>query len=200
MFPVVKSPVHGHLYACHQRLPSYYTDSHITQTVIGHSGLHFPCSISLITFIPAANYTHYKNQSQTTIQCQVLFSVYCSPCDSDFTEPSLSRLSSLSCHIISCSLPGFSCLDPSLCISILCFPAYSGFSLFWITPVVTPCLDTVFSSSGLELVCWISHLPRPLDYICPRLTHPCLWITLRLASAISVCWCSTPACLGHVFQ
>ncbi len=33
-------------------------------------------------FPPAANYTHYKDQSQTTIQRRVLFSIYRSPSDS----------------------------------------------------------------------------------------------------------------------
>ncbi len=49
-----------------------YFGLHTTQTSTCHHGLQFPCSISLITFTPAANYTHYKNQSQTTIHRRVL--------------------------------------------------------------------------------------------------------------------------------
>ncbi len=63
----VTNPVHGLPSACHQRLPFHYIDFHITQTVACHSALHFPCSISLITFSPVANKTHYINQSHTTI-------------------------------------------------------------------------------------------------------------------------------------
>ncbi len=49
--------------ARHLRSASDYIDSHTTQTSTCHHGLHFPCSISLITFTPAANYTHYRMMS-----------------------------------------------------------------------------------------------------------------------------------------
>ncbi len=45
----VTNPVHGLPSACHQRSPSHYIDSHITQTVACHSGLHLAYSISLIS-------------------------------------------------------------------------------------------------------------------------------------------------------
>uniref|UniRef100_A0A671MY83 C-type lectin domain-containing protein n=1 Tax=Sinocyclocheilus anshuiensis TaxID=1608454 RepID=A0A671MY83_9TELE len=45
----VTNPVRGLLADCHQRSLSHYTDSHATQTVTHHPGLHFPSSIALIT-------------------------------------------------------------------------------------------------------------------------------------------------------
>ncbi len=70
------NPVCGLPSARHQRLPYDYIDSHTTQTVTCHPGLHFPCSIALIAVSPAGNYTHFKYEALTTVQCRVLFSIY----------------------------------------------------------------------------------------------------------------------------
>ncbi len=59
----VTHPVSGLPSARHLRSASDYIDSHTTQTSTCHHGLHFPCSISLITFTPAANYRHYRMMS-----------------------------------------------------------------------------------------------------------------------------------------
>ncbi len=44
----VTNPVHGLPSNCHQRSLFHYINSHTTQTVTHHPGLHFPCSIALI--------------------------------------------------------------------------------------------------------------------------------------------------------
>ncbi len=43
-------------------------DSHTTQTVSRYFGVHFPCSISLITRSPVANYTHYITLTQILLK------------------------------------------------------------------------------------------------------------------------------------
>ncbi len=67
------NPGCGLLSARHQRSPSDYIDSHTTQTVTPHPGLHFPCSIALIAVSPEGNHTHFKYKALTTIQGRVLF-------------------------------------------------------------------------------------------------------------------------------
>ncbi len=180
MFPVVKNPVHGHLYACHQRLPSYYTDSHITQTVIGHSGLHFPCSISLITHTIKIS----LKQTFNAKYCLVFIALLVIATLLNQVCPDLAPYRVISCLVL-CLI---SCVKTLACVSRFCVSlptldlACSGLPLsshpVWIQFAPRP---------DKSLFCWISYLPRPLVYVCPRRTQPCLWITLRLASAISVC-------------
>ncbi len=57
---------------------------HVTPDYISHVPFHW------LRFSPSANYTHYKNQSQTTIQHMVsIVCIYFSPSDSIFMEPVL---------------------------------------------------------------------------------------------------------------
>ncbi len=141
-----------------------------------HHGLHFPCSISLITFTPAANYTYYKNQSQTTVQCRVLSAFI-----------SLLAIATLRSHSV---FPEFSssqsCFFTRLhCVLILAWLPSS----VWISA----CLDA-YSLSWIYLCLVFRTVFAPrLDYF-PFVDSRCL------ACAIPVCWCFDLPVSDHVCE
>ncbi len=80
----VTNPVHGLPSDCHQRSLSHYIDSHTTQTVTHHPGLHFPCSIALIGSTWNQSHTHYFTPTQILLKSPSIVCFYCSSSDSTF--------------------------------------------------------------------------------------------------------------------
>ncbi len=58
---------------------NYPFNSHTTQTVTHHPGLHFPCSIALIGLTCSQSHTHYITPTQTLLKLPSIVCVYRSP-------------------------------------------------------------------------------------------------------------------------
>ncbi len=84
---IVMNPVRSLLSDCHQRSLFHYIDSHTTQTVTHHPGLHLPCSIALIGLTCSQSHTHYITPTQILLKLPSIVCVYHSPSDSNITEP-----------------------------------------------------------------------------------------------------------------
>ncbi len=64
----VTNPVHGLWSNCHQRSPLHHIDSHTTETVTRHSGMHSPSSIALTTHSCNQSHTHYITPTQILLK------------------------------------------------------------------------------------------------------------------------------------
>ncbi len=82
----------------------------------------------------------------------------------------------------------------SSCYSLphpVCSLSALDFSLSWIIPL--PCCFGLCLHLACTISClWIPRLPHPLDYVCRRLTHACLWITLSSCLCYTCCCSSRP--------